>query len=75
MNLNTFLNILKEENLNNFSFDATILKAYTVYFIKEPDCFSVFTTDEKAAVFGKISSFSNESEAYENALKRLRAFK
>ena len=42
--------------------------------VKKYNDFLVYTTDERAAVFGKVRTFQNEEEAYNNVLKRLRAF-
>lgn len=74
MDFNEFKTILKNENLNNISFDEKILLSDTVYFKKKENEFIVYTTDERATVYGKIRTFQNEEEAYINALKRLRAF-
>ena len=75
MNFNEFLVTLKEEDLQNICFDKTKSLSNTVYFIKKDTNRIVYTTDERAAVYGKIREFDNEKDAVENALKRLRAYK
>ena len=74
MNYNEFNTILKNEKLNNICFDENNLLCNTVYLVKKENDFLVYTTDERAAVFGKVRTFQNEEEAYNNVLKRLRAF-
>ncbi len=74
MNYNDFITILKNEKLNNICFDKNNLLCNTVYLVKKDNDFLVYTTDERAVVFGKVRIFQNEEEAYINVLKRLRAF-
>ena len=74
MDYNEFKTILKNENLNNICYDEKNLLCNTVYFLKKKNEFVVYTTDERAAVFGKVRTFQNEEDAYNNVLKRLRAF-
>ncbi len=74
MNYNDFITILKNEKLNNICFDENNLLCNTVYLVKKDNDFLVYSTDERAVVFGKVRIFHNEEEAYINVLKRLRAF-
>ena len=63
-----------EELGKDACFDENNLLCNTVYLVKKENDFLVYTTDERAAVFGKVRTFQNEEEAYNNVLKRLRAF-
>lgn len=69
MDYNEFNTILKNEKLNNICFDENNLLCNTVYLVKKENDFLVYTTDERAAVFGKVRTFQNEEEAYNNVLK------
>lgn len=65
MNYNEFKTILKNEKLNNICFDENNLSCNTVYLVKKDNDFLVYTTDERAVVFGKVKTF----QTYMNSIK------
>ncbi|MCP4158774.1 MAG: hypothetical protein GY760_01760 [Deltaproteobacteria bacterium] len=76
MNKTEALKIINEEELSDYNFFQQHSDRPNEVIIKlENDKWLVYANDERCNVHGRIKSFSNESDALEEFLKRLRGSK
>ena len=65
--------VIKEENLDGANIcDTTALEPDQVVITREEGVWKVYSTDERASVFGMVSCFDSEAEACEDFIKKLR---